>query len=407
MSALAVLDLASAGLLLAMLAVAVYNLRTAPRLERAPAPARHPRVSLLLPARDEAENLREALPRLARLEYPALEVLVLDDGSTDATAAVVREHAARDPRLRLLTGAELPPGWLGKNWACHQLGAAAAGEVLVFCDADVSVGPEALRRTVGAMEHHDADVLTAIPRQRFGGWVERAVIPLVVHLPILALLPLRRVALSPAPSLSMANGQWLAFTREAYGRSGGHAAVRGEVIEDVAIGRRVKAAGLRLLPVLATDTLEVRMYRDARALRQGFGKNVYALLGSRPLPFAGAMAAFLLYAVYPWAALAGGRAGALLPLLLLLALRASGVAFFRHGWRSVLLHPAGALLTVLVAAGSAVGHYRGTLRWKDRPLAGAAGPAPAASPVAPLGPERARPGAAGAFDAHRSGREQW
>jgi glycosyltransferase involved in cell wall biosynthesis len=96
-------------------------------------------VSLLLPARDEAENLREALPRLARLDYPALEVLVLDDGSTDATAAVVREHAARDPRLRLLTGAELPPGWLGKNWACHQLGAAAAGEVLVFCDADVTV----------------------------------------------------------------------------------------------------------------------------------------------------------------------------------------------------------------------------------------------------------------------------
>jgi hypothetical protein len=263
-----------------------------------------------------------------------------------------------------------------------------------------------VRRTVGAMEHHAADVLTAIPRQRFGSWVERAVIPLVVHLPILALLPLRRVALSPAPSLSMANGQWLAFTREAYAAAAGTPRCAGG---GGGRGHRPARQGGRAAapPGAATETLEVRMYRDARALREGFGKNVYALLGRRPLPFAAAMAVFLLYAVYPWAALAGGRAGALLPLLLLLALRASGVAFFRHGWRSVLLHPAGALLTVLVAAGSAVGHYRGTLRWKDRPLAGAAGATPAPRRVAPLGQEPARPGAAGAFDARHAEGEHW
>jgi hypothetical protein len=360
------LDVASAALLAPMLAVALYNLATATRMERAPAPRRTPAVSLLIPARDEAENLRAVLPHLARLDYPALEVLILDDGSADGTAAVVREHAPRDPRLRLLPGAPLPAGWLGKNWACHQLAGAARGEVLVFCDADVTPAPAAVARTVALMDRGGADVLTAIPRQRFGSWAERAVIPLVVHLPILALLPLRRVPRTRSPSLSMGNGQWLAFTRAAYRRSGGHAAVRDAVVEDVALGRRVKAAGLRLLPVLATGTLRVRMYRGTRALGEGFGKNLYPLMGARPLAFAGALGVFLLGAVYPWAAVLAGHAGAVLPLLLLLGVRAAGVALFRHGAGSLLLHPAGAVLTASLALWSAVGHHRGGLRWKDR-----------------------------------------
>jgi chlorobactene glucosyltransferase len=378
---LGVLDLASATLLAVMLLIAFYNLRTAQRLEHAPHAARTPLVSLLIPARNEAENLPQTLPLVSSLEYPELEILVLDDGSTDDTANLVRERAARDPRLQLISGSALPPGWLGKNWACHQLARAARGEVLLFCDADVSPERAAVIRTIALMQHAAADVLTAIPRQRFGSWVESAVIPLIVHLPLLALLPLRQVSQSASPALSMANGQWLAFTRNAYERSGGHAAVRSEVVEDVALGRRAKVAGLRLLPVIANRTLEVRMYRGAAAVVEGFGKNLYALLGARPHTFGVGLVVFVLCAVYPWAAALLGKTGALLPLALLIALRALAVRLFRHGWSSVLLHPLGALLTLGIAARSALGACRGGVLWKHRRVT----PLPAGSPPRAIG----------------------
>lgn len=368
----AVLSLLAAALLLPMLGVALYNALTAPRLERAGEPADAPPVSVLVPARDEAENLRGMLPLLLRQAYPDYEVLVLDDRSHDDTAAVARALAADDARLRLLPGEPLPAGWLGKNWACHQLARAARGELLLFCDADVFARPDALPRTVALLRRERADAVTAIPRQIFSGWAEAAVIPLVLHLPVLALLPLRLVGRLPSPSLSMANGQWLAFRREAYDAVGGHAAVRGEVVEDVALGRRVKAAGLRLVAAVAPGPLAVHMYTGLSEVREGFRKNLYPLLGGRPPGFAAAMLCALLALVYPWAAALAGERSALLPLALLAALRALGALTFRHGWRSVLLHPAGSLLAPAIALGSFRAHRRGALRWKGRDLPAAA-----------------------------------
>lgn len=358
---------ASAALLAPMLAMALYNLRTAPRLERTGSPTRRPRASVLVPARNEDTNLRTLLPSLAALEYPDLEILVLDDESTDGTAALIeRLERASGGRIRRIAGAPPPEGWVGKNWACHQLARRASGEILLFCDADVTAAPDALLRTVALLE--EADAVTALPRQRLGGWAERAVVPLVAQLPVLALLPLRAVSRSRAPSLSMANGQWLAFRREAYRRIGGHAAVSGEVLEDVALGRRVKAAGLRLLPAVAESALGVRMYRGPDDVRHGFRKNLYALAGGRPLSFLLTLCLFLLTMVYPWAAAVAGVAPALLPLALLAGLRVVGARVFGHGALSVLLHPVGALLVAAGAVESALGHHRGTLRWKGRTL---------------------------------------
>src|SRR5690606_4249746 len=180
----------------------------------------------------------------------------------------------------------------------------ATGDILVFCDADVTVHADALAATILAMQSADVSALTAFPRQRWPHWTGSAVVPLAAQLPVLTMLPLALVSRLPAPSLSAGNGQWLAFTRDAYRACGGHSAVRGDVIEDVALARRVKASGHRLLPVVSTSLLEVRMYGDAAQLRQGFGRTVYALAGGRPLPFAVAFTTFTLAAVYPWAAAA-------------------------------------------------------------------------------------------------------
>lgn len=360
-------ELACGVVLGAMLAVALYNLWTAPRLERAGEPATLPAVSLLVPARDEAENLRRTLPSLLAQDYPRLEILLLDDRSRDGTAEVARSLAAdAGASLRILSGTEPPAGWAGKNWACHQLAAAATGDVLVFCDADVEAAPAAIRRTVAALQAHGAGALTALPRQRLEGWMQAAVVPVVAQLPVLAMLPLRLIPITRSPSLSMANGQWLAFTRAAYGACGGHAAVRGEVLEDVALGRRIKASGERLLVCVAPSLLAVRMYGSAREMREGFRKNLYPLLGGRRLPFAATLGLLTFAWLYPFAAALRGTATALIPLALLAALRIAGALLFRHGWRTVLLHPLGVVAAAALAVESWMGHERGVVAWKGR-----------------------------------------
>ena len=372
------LDLLSTAVLAVMLAVALYNLATAPRLEGAGEPAALPSVSLLVPARDEAENLRRTLPLLRALDYPRLEVLVLDDRSSDGTPDVAAQvgHGGGAP-LRVLRGTEPPPGWLGKNWACHQLAQAASGEVLVFCDADVDAAPAALRRTVAALQTHDAGAVTAILRQRLDGWMQAAVVPVVVQLPVAAMLPLRLIPLIRSPSLSMANGQWLAFTRAAYDACGGHAAVRSEVVEDVALGRRVKAAGHRLAVCAAPSLLTVRMYAGAGDMREGFCKNLYPLLGGRRGSFVAALAFLSIAWLYPFASALRGTAPALVPLALLTGVRIAGALLFRQGWRTVVLHPAGALVAAALAVESWIGHERGRVRWKGRAV-GARVPVPGA-----------------------------
>ena len=364
-AALAVLDAASAALLAAMLIVAVANLVTAPRLERAGEARETPLVSLLVPARDEAANLRANLPLLLAADYPRLEIIVLDDGSGDGTASVVQALARESGgRLRLVRGAALPDGWLGKSWACAQLADQAFGDVLLFCDADVAAGPCAVRRTVALLRRHAAGAVTAIPRHRLGTWAEASVVPIVAQLPVAATLPLALVPRTAAPSLSMANGQWLAFTRKAYERIGGHASVRDQVLEDVLLGRAVKCAGLRLVAAVATRDLSVRMYGGWGEVRAGFRKNLYALLGGRPAPFIAGVGAFLLAAVYPMAA---AVRGSWVPLALLLALRTLSALLFRQRWTAVALHPVGAVLALAIAIESFI--TRRTVEWRGRRVA--------------------------------------
>jgi GT2 family glycosyltransferase len=362
------LDLLSTVVLSMMLLVALYNLATGPRLEDAGEPDHLPKVSVLVPARDEAENLHRTLPHLLALDYPRLEILLLDDRSTDGTADVAEEIGRGSRTLRVLGGTEPPPGWVGKNWACHQLSEAATGDVLLFCDADVEASPAAIRRTIALMQTHRAGAATAIPRQRLDGWMQAAVVPVIVQLPVAAMLPLRLVPIIRSPSLSMANGQWLAFSRSAYDMMGGHEGVRDEVLEDVALGRRVKACGERLVVCAAPSLLAVRMYGAAATMREGFRKNLYPLLGGRRASFVAVLALLSIAWLYPFAGALRGTPAALVPLALLAGVRIAGALLFRQGWRTVVLHPAGALLAAVLAVQSWLGHERGRVRWKGRVL---------------------------------------
>jgi chlorobactene glucosyltransferase len=181
----------AAGPLLLVTIVVIVNALWAPVLARywPPPGAARPRVSALVPARNEADGIAGCVRALLAQDYPALEILVWDDGSTDATGAIVAGLAAGDRRLRLLTGPPPPPGWFGKHHACWQAAGRATGDWLLFVDADTRLAPAAVSRLVAAGGATGADLVTALPRQRVVTPGERLVVPLV-YASIICLLPL-------------------------------------------------------------------------------------------------------------------------------------------------------------------------------------------------------------------------
>ncbi|TNE44648.1 MAG: glycosyltransferase [Deltaproteobacteria bacterium] len=346
-----------------------YNQQTAPQLELAPKPLATPKISVLIPARNEAHNLSRTLPKLLQSHYPDWELLVLDDCSDDGTADVIATYEEQSGGLlRSLRGAPLPSGWNGKNWACAQLAEAAQGDILVFCDADVSVGPMALTQTVSSLQHNGAGVLTAIPHQQLVTWSEQAIVPLIMHLSTLGSVPLRIASSSLRESLTVANGQWLAFSRAAYRTIGGHASVKASIVEDMVLCKKAKRKGIRVVTVMAFSEISVRMYDSFRGIREGFSKNLFGLVQYRLLPFVFVGTLFAALAVAPWVMpfVLGGLWWLTLPMLLGVRVLLAYVA--GHPTSSVLLHPIGSVLLMAVGVESFWRTLTRRLSWKERTL---------------------------------------
>jgi hypothetical protein len=265
----------------AKLAVLVANLWWFPTLRgTAFAPAGVDRAALLVPLRDEADRIPETLPGMLAAGFG--EVVLLDDGSTDGTAGTVARLLAEAPtgiRARLVTGIPRPAGWAGKTWACAQLADATDADVLVFCDADVRLAPGAAAAVLAEMNHQQAEAFSVFPRQLTGSWSERLLVPLIVDV-LLCLLPFGLLRV-PVKGAATAHGALFAFRRDAYAAVGGFAAVRGEVVEDVALARVVRARGLRLGLALGGNTAQVRMFRDRCAVVAGLGRGLRPMAGGR------------------------------------------------------------------------------------------------------------------------------
>jgi chlorobactene glucosyltransferase len=237
-------------------------------------------VSIIVPARNEAGNIAPLIASLLSTSYRPFEVIVVDDRSTDDTAAIVA--ASPDPRLRLVPGAELPPGWYGKPWACVQGYHEARGEILLFTDADTRHQPELLPRAVGRLEEIGADLVTVSPTQRCITLWERLIMPQIWFLLSLRYHP-ERVSRARRSRDVIANGQFILTTRTAYEKAGTHAAVRHEVAEDLALAQTYVRLGLTLHFAFAERLMETRMYRGLSELIEGWSKNVY-LGGRRSFP---------------------------------------------------------------------------------------------------------------------------
>ncbi len=239
-----------------------------------------PMVSILVPARNEADHIEECVRSLIGQRYEKLEVLVLDDQSTDETPTIVQQIIDELPpeqksRLYLLHGESLPDGWTGKNFACYQLTQYAQGDYLLFTDADSVHAPQMVSAVIQGLHDLGVQFLTAHPHYILRGLGERLAIPLL-YFKVFTLLPLVLVRHRPEPILAVANGPLLCFQRSVYEEIGGHKAVKTSILEDNALARKVKAAGYRMAYVDGQDLVSCYMYDSFAELWAGFSRTFFA-----------------------------------------------------------------------------------------------------------------------------------
>ena len=343
-----------------------------------------PAVSILIPARDEEAVIGRCVEAALASGGVAVEVVVLDDHSRDATAAIVREIASRDGRVRLEHAPTLPAGWCGKQHACHVLAALARHDLLMFIDADVRLAPDAAARAVAFLQQSGAALVSGFPRQETGSFLERLLLPFI-HLVLLGYLPVAMMRRQPTdPAFGAGCGQWFLARRDGYDRAGGHAAIRRSLHDGLTLPRAFRAAGSATDLFDATDTAACRMYHGNRACWAGLAKNAtegmaspraigpwtVLLVGGHVLPVA-LLLAFAMGTVPsagPVAVAASGVATAGL-----YAMRLAGVARFGHSVLGALLHPVGVLLLVGVQWAALARHLAGRpAAWKGRAYAPAA-----------------------------------
>ncbi|MGI8437919.1 MAG: glycosyltransferase [Chthoniobacterales bacterium] len=330
-------------------------------------------VAILIPARDEELNIREAVN--AALANAGATVFVLDDGSTDRTPEIVNEIAAQEPRLRLLQGAGLPPGWIGKNWACAQLAAATEAPLLLFADADVRLAPTATASLAAWLRTSVAQLASGVPRQQVVTFSERLLIPLI-HFVLLGFLPLERMRRSRHPAYATGCGQLVLAEAHAYRESGGHTSIRDRIHDGLALPKHFREAGFQTDLFDATNLATCRMYRSNAETWRGLTKNTHEGLGAPArigpvtlILLVGQVAPFVLLACAHWLN-AWQLIGALLAATLALIPRLLAITKFDQPLGSVLLHPLGVTALVAIQWAGLIRFLRGKpAHWKGRSLA--------------------------------------
>lgn len=342
-----------------------------------------PSVAVIVPARNEAHNIARCVGGLLAQDYPSdrLQIVVIDDNSTDGTAEIVRQSAGQDPRVKLLAGEALPSGWAGKPHACWQAANAAdaaQADWLCFLDADTTAFPPLLRTAVSAAQSRHLDMLSLEPVQDLLSWSERLIIPAGFFL--LAFTHDIRKVNDSESSEAFANGQFILIRRQAYQDIGGHAACRNAICEDTAIARAVKGSGGKLAVLGTEGLIRTRMYTGLASLWEGISKNCTEMIGS---PGATVLAAVfgLALAIFSIAlplgiglawwhshsALIGvGFVFAALGSLALLGTHIGAANYFKMPLYYGVLFPIGYLLGSLVALNSVLGRMRGQVQWKGR-----------------------------------------
>jgi len=237
--------------------------------------AQKPLVSILIPSRNEEENIKRCIISLLKQDYENIEILVLDDNSTDDTARIVSELSQKDPRVKLYSGRPLKKGWLGKSYACWQLSKYAKGDYFIFTDADTLHFPNSISSSVACLLRYRIDALSVFAKQITVTLHERMIVPFGKYM-ILSFLPLYLIRKSRSVLFCTAIGQFMLFKREVYKKIGGHRSIKSEVIEDIMLSKQVKRCGYKFMIFDGRRNLYCRMYKNFREVVRGHSRTIFA-----------------------------------------------------------------------------------------------------------------------------------
>jgi len=339
-----------------------------------PQPA--PLVSILIPTRDEEDNIEACLKSLQNQDYPNFEILVLDDSRSDDTFNIVQRIAAADERISLFRSEPLPEGWVGKPFGCYQLARKARGSWLLFVDADTVHAPHMLRSVLAMALKLKPGMLSGFPRQLASSWPQKIAIP-VIYFVIMSWFPLWWLQRSRKPKPSLAIGQFLLFPKEAYWRIGGHKAVKSRILEDVWLGVEITRHGWRHIALDLSPVVSCNMYRNLGAMWEGFVRWLYSVAALSRVALVLMIAAGYLFFLAPFywlwrelfvvSAPTGWGAILVLQVALIVAMRWLVDGRFKSSLISTLLHPLGFSFLVLISLYGFSRQVVGAgVRWKNR-----------------------------------------
>jgi len=370
------LPLMITGLLFLLFINMLFNLRNLNDETLTPSliPEEHPMplVSILVPARNEERNIAACLFSLINQNYPHYEILVLDDNSTDKTLSIAQEVARTSPRVKVIRGRKLPPGWKGKNWACYQLFQKAQGEWILSTDADTIHSPDSLSLAMMMAQKNQAHFLTTIPGLIMKSWSEKLILP-IIHFVFTVLVPFHLGQYSKICRLPIGIGPFLLVKRNFLDKIGSYEAIPEAIVDDLALASHVQNNGGQITVIDGLKLLKVRFYRSFAEIWQGFSKNAYPALGAHPYLVPIIIGAAYLLFIQPylklWLAIQSGHE-LTLPLIqvFLISMMKIFLALkFETSFIFGLLHPLSIAIWLLILINSMrLSLFKKKLEWKER-----------------------------------------
>jgi len=331
-----------------------------------------PLISVLIPARNEERNIKNCVSSVLRQNYPYLEIIVLDDNSADQTFKIAKELSRGSKILKIVRGKKLPPGWNGKNWACHQLSQAAKGEWFLFTDADTTHKPHSVSTAFAAARKNNSVFITSIPGLKNKTWSEKLVLP-VIHFAFLVLVPFKLINYSEDCRLSFGIGPFMLIKRDFYFALGGHEVLKKEIVDDMALAKLVKVNKGKITILDGTKFMSVRFYANFHELWNGLSKNTYEAIGSSPHYLAVVLIGSYFLFIYPYLSLWGSlesNQSLTFPLFQVITLSMIKIVLAFRFKTSIfygLLHPLTIIITNLILLNSfRISIFKKKFEWKER-----------------------------------------
>ena len=345
--------------------VSLANLITGIHL-RDKKPLTYPKVSMLIPARNEEAMLGKLLESLEKLDYPDFEVIVCNDHSSDNTNEILNWFAGENDNFHWFLGDRLPEDWLGKNFACHQLAKKSIGKYLIFIDADVELSKDAVSKAVACFQKKGLSLLSIFPQQRMESFAEKVTVP-VMNWILQSLLPMILVQITGFPSLSAANGQFMMFDADNYRIKQWHSKVRNQNVEDISLARMIKAEGFKIAVLLGNEDVFCRMYQHLNEAITGFSRNIHEYFGGLRSIITVFWLTVCLGPVIVWAALGWFYLGIFLGLIAFNRIMVARASRQNIVW-SVLLHPLQMISFTAIVYYNIYRRFKKETEWKGRKI---------------------------------------